>query len=144
MEEAQLFDRFDDPRLCPPEPADDPFQAGTSDARRSISSEYRVLLSGEGGDNLMDFQMWPYVADLRRRGEWRRIVTEVASYIGVRPFPWRGIRARVLRLVGKDPDQPAFPPWLASDFSRRAHLRARWEEQSALSRSWSAHPIHPR
>jgi asparagine synthase (glutamine-hydrolysing) len=92
----------------------------------------------------MDFQMWPYAEDLRRRGEWWRLLTDVANYLWVRPFPWRGIRARALRLIGKDPDQPIYPDWLAPEFSRRANLPDRWKERTELAKSWVAHPIHPR
>jgi asparagine synthase (glutamine-hydrolysing) len=144
MDQAQLFERYDDPRLSWSEPPDNPFPAFVSDAYRSISADCRVLLSGEGPDNLMDFQMWPYAADLRRRGEWWRLLTEVANYLWVRPFPWRGIRARALRLLGKDPDQAIYPEWLASEFSRRANLRDRWKEQNELPQSWVTHPFHPR
>ncbi|MGA2301182.1 MAG: asparagine synthase-related protein [Candidatus Acidiferrum sp.] len=144
MDQAQLFERYDDPDLSLPEPVDNPFLAVISDAYRSISADCRVLLSGEGSDNLMDFQMWPYAEDLRRRGEWWRLLTDVANYLWVRPFPWRGIRARALRLARKDPDQPIYPDWLAPEFSRRANLPDRWKERTELPKSWVAHPIHPR
>lgn len=144
MDQAQLFERYDDPDVSLPEPVDNPFLAVISDTYRSISADCRVLLSGEGSDNLMDFQMWPYAEDLRRRGEWRRLLTDVANYLWVRPFPWRGIRARALRLARKDPDQPIYPDWLAPEFSRRANLPDRWKERTELPKSWVAHPIHPR
>jgi asparagine synthase (glutamine-hydrolysing) len=144
MDEVQLFERWDDPAMSFPEPLDNPFQSAVLDACREISADCRVLFSGEGSDNLMDFQMWPYAGDLRHRGEWRQLITDVANYLWVRPFPWRGIRARALRVVGKDPDLPVYPPWLAPEFSRRAHLAERWKEQAELPKSWKAHPIHPR
>ena len=144
MDEVQLFERWDDSNLTWPEPFDTPFLAVIQRTYRDISTDCRVLFSGEGSDNLMDFQMWSYVGDLRRRGEWRHLLTEVANYLWVRPFPWRGIRARALRLLGKDPDRPVFPAWLAPEFSLRMDLRARWKEQTELPKSWSAHPIHPR
>ena len=34
---------------------------------KRIASDCRVVLSGEGPDNLMDFQMWPYARDLLRK-----------------------------------------------------------------------------
>ena len=142
MDQAQLFERHDD--LSWPEPVDNPFLAVISDAYHSISADCRVLLSGEGSDSLMDFQMWPYAEDLRRRGEWRRLLADVANYLWVRPFPWRGLRARALRLARMDPDQEIYPGWLAPEFSRRANLPDRWKEQIELPRSWTAHPIHPR
>jgi asparagine synthase (glutamine-hydrolysing) len=144
MDEVQLFERWDHPQMSSPEPVDNPFHSAILDACRDISADCRVLFSGEGSDNLMDFQMWPYVADLRHRGEWRQLLTDVANYMWVRPFPWRGIRARALRLFGKDPDKPVYPPWLAPEFSHRAHLEERWREQAELPKAWKAHPIHPR
>lgn len=144
MDEAQLFDRWDDPGLHWPEPLDNPFLAVLGDCYRDISADCRVLFSGEGSDNLMDFQMWPYVRDLRRRGEWGQLLTDVANYLWVRPFPWRGIRARTLCLIGKDPDRLVYPAWLTAEFSRRANLQERWREQVELPKSWKAHPIHPR
>jgi asparagine synthase (glutamine-hydrolysing) len=144
LDEAQIFERWDDPEISWPEPLDNPFLALLSKAYRDISAECRVLFSGEGGDNLMDFQMWPYVRDLRRRGEWQRLFTDVANYLWVRPFPWRGIRARALRLVGKDPHEQVYPHWLTVEFTRSANLQERWKEQRELPKSWSAHPIHRR
>jgi asparagine synthase (glutamine-hydrolysing) len=144
MDGAKLLEPCDHPELRWPEPVDSPFLAIISDTYRSISADSHVLLSGEGCDNLMEFQMWPYAEDLRRRGEWRRLLTDVANYLWVRPFPWRGIRARAMRLAGKDPDQPIYPEWLAPEFSRRANLAERWKEQNDLPRFWTAHPIHPR
>ena len=144
MDDVQLFARCEDPSLGMPEPVDNPFQSAILDSFRDISADCRVLLSGEGSDNLMDFEMWPYARDLVLRGEWRRLFTEAGNYLGMRPFPWRGLRARTLQLMHQDPDEPVFPAWLAPEFSRRANLPARWKEQLDLPKSWRAHPIHPR
>jgi asparagine synthase (glutamine-hydrolysing) len=144
MDEVQLFQGWNDPELSWPEPVDNPLFAGFLDCSRTISRDCRVLLSGEGIDNLMDFQMWPYVKDLRRRGEWRRLLTESANYLWVRPFPWRGIRARALGLIGKEPDRLVFPQWLDKDFARRLNLEERWKETRGLPMAPATHPIHPR
>lgn len=144
LHQAELFEGWDDPTLSLPEPLDNPLVASSLESYRNISAECRVLLSGEGSDNLMKFQMLPYVEDLRRRGEWRQLLTDVANYLWVRPFPWRGIRVRALRLLGKDPYQPAFPQWLAPEFRQGARLEARWKECDGLPKSWMRHPIHPR
>jgi asparagine synthase (glutamine-hydrolysing) len=136
LDQVELFEGWDDPELSFPEPLDNPLLAGFFDSCRNISADCRVLLSGEGSDNLMDFQMWPYAGDLRRRGEWRRLLTELANYVWVRPFPWRGIRARFLKLFGKEPDMPLFPEWLAADFAKHMKLHERWKE-------WGEHPNLP-
>lgn len=141
---GELFAGWDNPKLSLPEPVDNPLFVGFLDAERIISADCRVLLSGEGADNLMDFQMWPYVGDLRRRGDWQRLLTEMVNYAWVRPFPWRGIRARFLRLLGREPGIPVFPQWLASDFARRMNLRERWEEWGEHPKLTFEHPILPK
>src|SRR5260370_19020464 len=118
MDKSKVCGPWDDPELSLPGAAAARLVAGFSSSRRVISAECRVLLSGEGSDNLMYFQMWPYVRDLRRNQEWWRLLTEIANYLWVRPFPWRGIRARALRLVGKDPYGREVPWWVAPDLPR--------------------------
>ncbi len=144
LDRVELFEGWDDPELSLPEPLDNPLLGGFLESCRSISADCRVLLSGEGSDNLMDFQMWPYAGDLRRRGEWRRLLTELANYIWVRPFPWRGIRARFLRLFGKEPGMPAFPEWISRDFAKDMKLKERWKEWGMHPHLPLEHPIHPR
>jgi asparagine synthase (glutamine-hydrolysing) len=143
MDQAQIFEGWNDPELSWPEPVSNPLVNSIFESYRIVSADCRVVLSGEGGDDLMNFQMWPYVKDLRRRGEWRRLLTEVANYIWVRPFPWRGIRARFLRLARRDPYQPVFPNWLAPEFASRLNLGARWKEGWELPKTWMKHPINP-
>lgn len=144
LDQTELFERWDDPELDWPEPFSNPLVAGILDSYRIISSECRVVLSGEGGDDFMNLRMWPYLRDLRRRGEWRQLLSETFNYLWVRPFPWRGIRARVLRFAGKDPYAPVFPEWLAPEFSRRANLTARWKEVWELPESQKTHSTNPK
>jgi asparagine synthase (glutamine-hydrolysing) len=143
-DQTQLFEGWDDPEFSLPEPVEDPLFAGFLDSCRNVSADCRVLLSGEGVDNLLSFQMWPYAEDLRRNGEWRRLLTEMANYLWVRPFPWRGIRARMKRIIGKDPDMPVFPQWLNREFLHRANLKARWKELCEHPVIPSGHPIAPK
>jgi asparagine synthase (glutamine-hydrolysing) len=142
-DQTRLFEGWDDPEFSLPEPVEDPLFADFLDSCRNISVDCRVLLSGEGVDNLLDFQMWPYAADLRRNGEWRRLFTETANYFWIRPLPWRGVRTRIKRLIGKDPDMPVFPPWLNPEFLDRAKLRTRWKELCDHPVAPSTHPIVP-
>ena len=61
VDDLPLFDRWDDAELAWPEPVDDPLAAGVFDQFQMIATDCRVVLSGEGSDNLMYFEMWPYV-----------------------------------------------------------------------------------
>jgi len=141
MDQVQLFEDWDNSEFSLPEPVDNPLIAGFFESCRIISAECRVLLSGEGNDNLMLFQMWPYVKDLRRNREWLRLFAEVANFLWARPFPWRGIRARFLKQIGRDPDTPVFPGWLAPDFARRMSLKERWKEGGVHPVLAIEHPI---
>ena len=94
MDDLQFFERWDDPNFTSPEPIDDPFWAGLFDQTDAIASECRVVLSGEGIDNLMHFQMWPYVRTRIRRREWRSALRDVARYWRMRPSIWPSPRNR--------------------------------------------------
>jgi len=141
---TQLFEGWDESEFSLPEPVENPLFAGFFDSCRNISADCRVVLSGEGADNLLDFQMWPYAADLRRSGEWRRLLTELANYFWIRPFPWRGVRTRLKRIIGRDADVPLFPKWLNREFLERANLKARWKEWGEHPKLVFEHPIHPK
>ena len=144
IDHVELFDGWDDPELSRPEPVDNPLIANFLESCRIISLDCRVLLSGEGSDNLMDFQMWPYAKVLWRNREWWRLFTEMANFLWVRPFPWRGLQARVMNAFGRNADAWVFPQWLTAEFVRRADLKARWKEGCEHPAGSSIHPIRPR
>jgi asparagine synthase (glutamine-hydrolysing) len=137
------FERWNDPELSWPEPVDDPFFAGLFDQFRMIAADCRVALSGEGGDNLMHFQMWPYTQNMLRKWDYRHLLTELPLYFRLRSSPWPGIRRRFKGLFRKDSTAPLFPGWLAPDFARRLNLEARWKEWSELPAA-RPHPLLPK
>ncbi len=135
MDNVQPFERWDDPDLNMPEPVDDPCFAGLFDQFRAISESCRVVLSGEGNDALMHFQMWPYVKDMVRNREWQRLLTETSRYAWLRPSTLPGIWRRAKNLFGKDPTSSECPRWLAPGFARRLNLQER-------AKQWPA-PVSP-
>ncbi len=135
MDNVQPFEHWDDPDLNMPEPVDDPCIAGLFDQFRAISEACRVVLSGEGNDALMHFQLWPYAKDMARNREWQRLLTETSRYAWLRPSPLPGIWRRAKNLFGKDPTSSEYPPWLARDFARRLNLQER-------AKQWPA-PVSP-
>jgi asparagine synthase (glutamine-hydrolysing) len=143
MDGLEPFERWDDPEWTLPEPVDDPFFAGLFDQFRLIAADCRVVLSGEGSDNLMHFQMLPYMQDMMRNGEWGRFLAEVPHYLWVRPSLWPGVRRRIKGLFGKDSKAPVYPKWFAPEFARRMDLEERWREWSEL-RVTAGHPILPK
>jgi asparagine synthase (glutamine-hydrolysing) len=143
LDNLQPFDGWDGGDWTWPEPAEDPFFAGLFDQFQMISEDCRVVLSGEGCDNLMDFEMWPHAKDLIGRREWRQLFGDTLGYASMRRAPWQGIRRRVKRAFGKDHDAPKFPRWIAPDFERTMSLEQRWKEVALPSVS-ERHPILPR
>lgn len=142
VDHLRLFDRWDDPEINWPEPVDDPFFAGIIDQFKMIAADSRVVLSGEGSDNLMHFEMWPYARDMFQRREWAHFFALVPRYLWLRPSPWPGVRRRVKGLFGLDPTAPNFPKWIAPDFARRVNLEARWKEVGSDPKRLR-HPINP-
>jgi asparagine synthase (glutamine-hydrolysing) len=123
MDDLQPFDRWENNA---PEPIDAPVFAGLLDNYSRIASDCRVALSGEGSDNLMYFQMWPYAQDLLRKGEWSTFCREMAHFLWVRPFPWRGIGFHLRWLAGRDPSRGEFPDFITPEFAKRLDLKQRW------------------
>ena len=144
MDHLRPFEWREDPDWSFPEPPDNPFFGALFDQFRAVAADCRVVFSGEGNDNLMYFQMSPYVQDLRRHREWQLLLRESLRYLMVRPFPWRGIGYRLQGFFGSDPIAPAFPRWIAPDFARRMNLARRWEEWSKLPIPPIQHPIRPK
>jgi asparagine synthase (glutamine-hydrolysing) len=143
MDSLQPFDRWAEPEIRSPEPVDDPFFAGLFDQFRAIAADCRVVLSGEGPDNLMHFQMWPFVRDLVRNQEWSALLRESSRYIWLRPSVLPGLKRRALGLFGKDPTAPVYPDWLVPDFARRLNLKDRAREWSELPAA-RPHPVLPK
>ena len=128
LDRIQFFQRWDDAKYRFPEPIDNPMSAGLFEYFQMVSSDCGVALSGEGADNLMYFQMWPYIKELRRNREWSRLATETAWFLWIRPFPWLGISTRIQSFVGKVKGQGGLPAWIAPEFIKREGLEERWNE----------------
>jgi len=137
-----LFERWDETELRWPEPVDDPFFAGLFDQSRMIGAECRVVLEGEGMDNLMIFQILPYLRNLVRNGEWRHALGQTVRFLGAHPAIWPSVRNRFRALAGKRAGWPDFPRWIEPDFAKRMNLKDRWT-RSGFSGLTPAHPIVP-
>ena len=143
MDELQPFERWEESETRSPEPVDDPFSALLFDQFRTIATDCRVVFSGEGADNLMRFEMWPFARDLMRNQKWYVLLAATSRYLWVRPSVLPGVKRRVRGFFGEGPTEPFYPRWLAADFARRLNLRHRAKEWSKLP-AFRPHPILPR
>jgi len=144
LDAVELFDKWDDDNFVLPEPCEDPLNAGFFELFSLISADCRVAFSGEGPDNLMYFQMWPYIQELRRSRRWMRLVAETASYAWVRPFPWRGIKSRIQSFSPKARLVSEFPSWIAPEFARRMGMQQRWRDRGTLANPSGRHAVRPK
>ena len=145
LDSLQPFDPQHDANLHCPEPVDDPFFAGLSEEIRSIAAECRVALSGEGNDNLMDFEIWPYWKDLLRERDWGNASVIAFHYARIKSPLGSAALRRFKRFFRKDTRLPALPNWIAADFAQRVDLVARWKEGNKIPvPEGGFHPICPR
>jgi len=145
FDDLRPFEGWDDTERRFPEPAGDPLGMGLFEEFEAVAKDCRVVLNGEGSDNLMHFQMWPYARHLARSGEWKRFCGEGVEYLRVRPFPRRGIRYRLRRFIGKeDSGTPAVPQWIQADFAKRTGLDCRIREGGRIDLPERAHPLFPK
>lgn len=124
-DDLRPFEGWGRPSTHWPEPVDDPFFVGIFAQFRMIAADTRVALDGEGSDNLMHFQMWPYAKHLLRSGDWRQFMTDVPGYLWNKRFSARGLRRRMQSFFRKNSGAGDCPPWIAPDFAQRIHLAER-------------------
>jgi asparagine synthase (glutamine-hydrolysing) len=143
MSKLEPFERWDDSESISPEPVGDPLFAGLSDEFKMIAADCRVVLCGEGPDNLMYFEMLPFAKQLLRKRDLSGLVRELSGYFRVRSSIWPGIRRRIKGILGKDLKPSLFPSWLDAEFSHRLNLVERWKEWSELP-AFRPHPVLPK
>jgi asparagine synthase (glutamine-hydrolysing) len=143
MDHLEPFERWDDPQIAPPEPMEDPFSAGLHEQFCAISADTRVALSGEGADNLMHFEMRPYLRELLRNSEWRRIFADGSGYLRARPSLRKAARRRIQGFVRGEGQPSVIPNWIAPNLVKRLDLDTRWKEWSELPGPL-LHPLLPK
>ena len=129
-----------------PEPIDDPFAGSFLGEFKAIAANARVLLSGEGADNLMEFEMTQHFRGLCRERRAGRVLLDLAEHVWQRfqaPDGLRGPMRRMRRLFSAARSAHLFPDWIQPELVARLDLKARWK--SPLDNlPWNVHPHHPK
>ena len=146
VDSVGILEGWDDPNMHWPEPIDDPFAGSLREQYKAIAQNVRVLLSGEGSDNLMEFEMARHFRVLWNARGASRAFLDLAEHIWQRfraPDGIRGPLRRVRRLFSpRDSSQP-FPQWIQAELVARLDLKSRWK--SPLDNlPWNVHPRHPK
>jgi asparagine synthase (glutamine-hydrolysing) len=124
-----------------PEPLMDPYGALYLSYRKQASEKARVVLSGDGGDEVLRLQAAPYLRFLaRERGPWNAAAALAQWMLSNGKVPWLGfgIRSGFYRRLGHVSPELRYPPWLSGAFEREHNLRERWSEMWTPPR-----PLHP-
>ncbi len=145
--EEQQIEPFAKPVESPhntPEPNSEAFFALSQKHYHKIAAHSRVILSGDGGDDVLIGQAWPYFAQLWGSGEWGELARALGGFIwehGTLPPLRIGMRAKMRRLSGSDGKWEGYPSWLNPDFEARCGLREKWLARRPIS--GKEHPLHP-
>lgn len=142
LQGVQPFEKWDDPQLRTPEPVDDPLIAALLLQFRVMAADCPVVFNGEGPDNLLHFQMGPFVRDLLKQGEWRQLCGDLRFYVRLRRPLWPAFKRAMRRRFTPSPFKAKFPEWINPEFNRRGDVKGRWREGREVRVS-PAHPVAP-
>jgi asparagine synthase (glutamine-hydrolysing) len=147
--EDQTFQPFatrESERAAAPEPNIDAFFSRAQQHQHRIAAHSNVILSGDGGDDVLTGQSGPYFRKLWSAGEWPEIARTVGSFFlanGTLPPLRMGLRGKLRRWFHKKSKAEDTPDWLDPEFARRNHLQKKWEARDTDSSDSAEHPIHP-
>lgn len=109
---ATPFGGWEEALLSTPEPCAEPFFALHIEHYRQVAQRARVVLSGDGGDDIMTGRAWPYLVYLLKRGRVVGMVSAFGGYVlrhGRLPPLRAGIRSRLRRWVGRAEEELGYP-----------------------------------
>ena len=111
---------------------------------REIATHSRVILSGDGGDDVLMGQSWPYFVHLWTTGQRLEIARTLSEFVwthGTLPPLRAGVRGKLRQLMGQSKEWKGYPEWLNPEFEERLELRDRWMHKQAKLEN--QHPMHP-
>ncbi len=133
------FEGWDLPAMRAAEPHDDVFRFMRQQLLVRAASESRVMLCGEGGDEILCRSL---VTDLATHVPPLELIAGVArSLLVARRRPAIGLRAKIRAWRGRGDDIPPFPCWLNSGFAARHELVARWRHVLSGDSHRDEHPF---
>jgi asparagine synthase (glutamine-hydrolysing) len=148
LEEQALepFSPRDDRQIVDPEPNIDPFFARARRFSRRIAAHSNVILSGDGGDDVLTGQTWPYLRKMWTDGEWQEMARSLGGFVwahGTLPPLRMGLRAKLGGWFHGRHQAGGIPDWAEPEFARRNELKEKSREKVQNSPAHAEHPVHP-
>ena len=140
-----LFEPFETGAGPTPEPDPEVFLARGRRLSQPVAHHARVVLSGDGGDNVLTGQAWPYFLFLKKRGDWSGIARTFGDFLlahGKLPPLRGGFRTRLRHFWKGSDEWDGYPTWIVGDFERRVQLKDRWQQRRTAP--VYEHPTHPK
>lgn len=125
MDDVEPFGGWQGAEFSFPEPLDNALAGGIYKEFAILAKDSRVALYGEGVDNLMYFQLTPYMKDLARRREWLTLFSTFTGYLWKQRSRWHRIFHRALRRISPKKGDPGVPLWMAPEFLARIDFTER-------------------
>jgi asparagine synthase (glutamine-hydrolysing) len=130
-----FYEDVDQVPFCSPEPMAAPMISRSDYQIRQIAADFRVGLTGQGGDPLLH----PSSIDLKGFAKMllsRRTILDILRYkLSHGSLPKLGIRTHLRHCLrrgrGNGANQVGFPPWLNIAFAERLNLCKLWQERSS-------------
>ncbi|MGE3949104.1 MAG: asparagine synthase-related protein [Blastocatellales bacterium] len=140
-DEFRLFEGWDSPELRTPEPSYEPLSIISLTQYRQVSADYRVALTGHGGDVILRPSFSHILNLIRELRAGQAIRQYVDHLIKNRRLPRIGLRTWIRKSFGKINQMEYYPKRINKEFEDRIDLRSRWKELT--SEPPSAHPFRP-
>lgn len=147
LTEAELipFAGADSSEWTIPEPDQEYFFTREKKQFQKIAAYSNVVLGGDGGDDVLTGQGWPYLLQLWRRRDWKRMAQDFGGYFWTHQrFPplRAGVRGKISEFLRPQDKFDGYPSWLAADFEAKLAIRQRWCERENQG-TRREHPLHP-
>jgi asparagine synthase (glutamine-hydrolysing) len=127
------------------EPSGEIFWATAVGNYRRMAQHARVILGGDGGDDILTGQSWPFLQTLWNKKELSRMVQLYGKYIlrhGKFPPLRGGFRGKIKSLWRGEAGSKDSPRWINPDFEKRQQLQQQTPREKEIS-AGESHPLHP-
>lgn len=140
--DVEPFGEWQDAEFSVPEPIDSPLAGGMNKLFHAVAKDSRAAFYGEGIDNLMYFQLTPYLKDLARRREWRTLSRSCAGYLWKQRSRWHRLFNRAARRLFPEKGELDIPVWMSPAFAAGIDVKDR-VKYFGLPRLSPRHPVLP-